>query len=185
MNRLDAIRLVIERINETDIMIHSNGAISRESCYCKDRPRNFYLLGSMGLASSVGLGIALHYSDHRVVILDGDGNLLMGLGNLAMIGALKPGNLIHIVLDNQVYGTTGNQPTLSPRISLYQMARASGYQSAHHLKHRSEFQKIFSRISKEPGPHFIQFRVDPQVTQDCPRLPYSAREIKERFLGSL
>lgn len=185
MNRLEAITLIVKNLWETDLVVHANGAISRESCFCKNRSRNFYLLGSMGLASSVGLGLALKNRNNRVIILDGDGNILMGLGNMAMIGALKPGNLTHIILDNHVYGTTGNQPTLSSRLSLSQMAKAAGYRRSCCINSGSGLEETLSRISPETGPHFIQIKVDHRVTRDCPRLPFSAREIKERFLNSL
>src|ERR1051325_10949687 len=76
-----------------------------------DRPRNFYTWGSMGLASSLGLGLALAQPDLRVFVLDGDGSLLMNLGTLATIGLLQPPNLTLIVMDNEAYATTGGQPT--------------------------------------------------------------------------
>ena len=77
MNRLEAIRLIINQFSEDEVIVHANGAISRESFFCKKRKKNFYLLGSMGLASSVGLGIALSLPKQMVIVLDGDGNALM------------------------------------------------------------------------------------------------------------
>jgi thiamine pyrophosphate-dependent acetolactate synthase large subunit-like protein len=90
MNRLQAIKTVIDNLGGDELIVHANGAISRESIFCKDRKENFYLLGSMGLPASVGLGIAINRPERKVIILDGDGNVLMGFGNLALIGALKP-----------------------------------------------------------------------------------------------
>lgn len=184
MNRLEAIKLITDHISDEDIIVHANGAICRESYYCKNRKRNFYLLGSMGLASSVGLGIALFKPQRKVFVLDGDGNILMGMGNLAMIGALKPENLIHIILDNEVYGTTGDQPTLSPGIDLDKIALASGYNTSQRVSLATELNKIFNRISNQSGPHFILFKVNNLVTGKCSRLPFSAIQIKERFLDS-
>jgi thiamine pyrophosphate-dependent acetolactate synthase large subunit-like protein len=90
MTRLEAIRLVIDTLEEDALVIHANGAISRESFFCHNREENFSLLGSMGLASSVALGVAIHHLERKVIVLDGDGNILMGLGNLALIGSLNP-----------------------------------------------------------------------------------------------
>ena len=78
MNRWEAIRLVIDKLSGDELLIHANGAISRESFFCRDRRENFYLLGSMGLASSVALGVALSQPQRKVIVLDGDGNILMG-----------------------------------------------------------------------------------------------------------
>ena len=183
MNRLEAIGLVIDSLSGDELIIHANGAISRESFFCRDREENFYLLGSMGLASSVALGVALHQSMRRVIVLDGDGNILMGLGNLALIGALKPKNLIHLVLDNQAYGTTGNQPTISPYLPLYKIAQAAGYRGSYFVDNDEKLQGVFRTSLSRVGPIFIQIKVSPEVPQVSPRIPYSAREMKERFMG--
>lgn len=183
MNRLEAIGLVIDNLSGDELIIHANGAISRESFLCRDRRENFYLLGSMGLASSVALGVALNRPGQRVIVLDGDGNILMGLGNLALIGALKPKNLIHLVLDNQAYGTTGNQPTISPYLPLYQIAQAAGYQESYLIDHEDKLQEAFTASLSRVGPIFFQVKVSPEVPQASPRIPYSAREMKERFMS--
>ncbi len=90
-------------------VVHANGYICRESFQLQDREANFYMIGSMGLASSIGLGVALCRPDKKVIIFDGDGNVLMSMGTLAMIAATAPKNLVHIVFDNQVYESTGSQ----------------------------------------------------------------------------
>ena len=185
MNRLEAIRIVIDSLSGDELLVHANGAISRESFFCKNRKENFYLLGSMGLASSVGLGLALNLPDKKIIVLDGDGNILMGFGNLALIGAFKPKNLIHLVFDNQVYGTTGNQPTISKYIPFSEVAQASGYRTSYFIDDEDSLRKIFSEILHKSGPHFLHIKVSPEITQQCPRIPYSAREMKERFISSL
>jgi thiamine pyrophosphate-dependent acetolactate synthase large subunit-like protein len=102
-----------------------------------------------------------------------------------MIGALKPENFIHIILDNEVYGTTGDQPTLSSGIELDKIALASGYKTSQRASLTSEFNEAFSRISTQSGPHFILFKVTAELTRECPRLPLSADQIKQQFLDSL
>jgi thiamine pyrophosphate-dependent acetolactate synthase large subunit-like protein len=185
MNRLEAIRLLIENLEGDELIVHANGSISRESFHCRDREENFYLLGSMGLPASVGLGLALSRPERRVIVLDGDGNILMGFGNLALIGALKPSNLIHLVLDNQAYGTTGNQPTISSLIALDAVAEAAGFSSSVSVGSREELRERFAFCLQKPGPHFIQVLVSQETPIRAARIPYTARQIKERFMGAL
>src|SRR5437867_3875195 len=110
MTRLEATRVVVAQAGEAAI-IASLGHPTYDLFAAEDRPRNFYTWGSMGLASSVGLGLALARPDVRVFVLDGDGSLLMNLGSLATIGLLQPSNLVVVVMDNEEYGTTGGQKT--------------------------------------------------------------------------
>ena len=184
MNRLEAINTIIDTLSGGELIIHANGAMSRESFSCQDRSENFYLLGSMGLASSVALGVAIHQPRRKVVVMDGDGNILMGLGNLALIGALQPRNLVHLVLDNQTYGTTGDQPTISLHLPLHRIAQAAGYREAHLVDQKNELREVFTNSLSHKGPIFIQIKVGQEVLQPSPRIPYSAREIKERFMSS-
>lgn len=185
MNRLQTIRNVVSQLGDREFVIHANGAMARESCYCRDRERNFYLVGSMGLASSVGLGFAARQPRERVVVLDGDGNLLMGLNNLAIIGAVKPENLLHIVLDNGVYGTTGNQPTISGRVRLEELARAAGYPTVATAGSGEEMDGLLETLWQRPGPRFLLIRVQDHAAEPVPRIPYTARQNKERFMRSV
>ena len=102
MNYREAITTITELLDD-QLVVCANGLISREAFTIRDRLENFYMIGSMGMASSIGLGVALNKPARKVIILEGDGNLLMNLGSLPMAGSLQPGNLLHIVLDNEVY----------------------------------------------------------------------------------
>jgi thiamine pyrophosphate-dependent acetolactate synthase large subunit-like protein len=185
MTRLEAIGIIVNHLQGDELLVHANGAISRESYFCRDRERNIYLLGSMGLPAAVGLGIALHQPRHRVVVLDGDGNLLMGFGNLALIGALKPQNFTHFVLDNGSYETTGNQPSISPGVDLCSAALACKYQEAHHATNTDQLNIICSKILHQPGPRFIRVSVSQNVPEKAPRIPYTAPQMKKRFMAAL
>src|SRR6266850_4420736 len=110
MNRLEATRIVVELAGDAPI-VASLGHPAYDLFAAGDRPQNFYTWGSMGLASSIGLGLALARPELRVFVLDGDGSLLMNLGSLATIGFLRPANLVLVVMDNETYATTGGQPT--------------------------------------------------------------------------
>ena len=87
------------------------------------------MIGSMGLASAIGLGLTLARPDPATVVFDGDGNLLMNLGILPLVAALGPRRFVHVVFDNEVYGSTGNQRSISREIRLDRMAEAAGYRT--------------------------------------------------------
>src|SRR6478609_9847334 len=124
--RLDATKRLIAVLDKEPV-IASLGHPAYDLYAASDRPANFYTWGSMGLASSAGLGLALARPDLRVFVLDGDGSLLMNLGSLATIGWTKPPNLVLIVWDNGEYGTTGGQATATAHgADLEAAARAMG-----------------------------------------------------------
>src|SRR5216110_3847750 len=110
MTRIEATRRICELAGDAAI-VASLGHPTYDLFAAGDRPRNFYTWGSMGMASSVGVGIALARPDLPVIVLDGDGSLLMNLGSLATIGLLRPRNFVLIVMDNEQYATTGGQDT--------------------------------------------------------------------------
>ena len=165
-------------------MIHANGYICRESFATDDRPQNFYMLGSMGLASSIGLGLALVRPDRASVVFDGDGNLLMSLGTLAMVGSLAPRNFTHVVFDNEVYGSTGGQRSPSREARLDRLARAAGYRSAAAATTPDELAAAVRSARGAPGPHFILAKVTPAETP-APRIPHTPRAIRDRFRQSV
>ena len=110
MTRLEATRAVVDAAGDGPI-VASLGHPSYDLFVAGDRPQNFYTWGSMGVASSIGLGLALARPDVRVFVVDGDGSLLMNLGSLATIGLLQPANLVLVLMDNEEFATTGGQPT--------------------------------------------------------------------------
>ncbi|HCJ66667.1 MAG TPA: sulfopyruvate decarboxylase subunit beta [Elusimicrobia bacterium] len=120
MKRIDAIRKIMKDIKD-EIVISSTGMISRELYAVKNRPRNFYMEGSMGCALGIGLGIAIN-SKHKVIVISGDAAVLMSLGTLALHKKLNPKNLKHYILDNNCHSSTGGQPTCSDVIDFSKMA---------------------------------------------------------------
>ena len=124
MIRKTAITIALEQIEYEERIIAANGFISRDLFSISDTRPTFYMIGSMGLASSIGLGIALKDPGRKVFVFDGDGNILMNLGSLATIGKISPNNLIHLVFDNSIHESTGGQPTGSDVISIEKFARA-------------------------------------------------------------
>ena len=164
--------------------IHANGYICRESFALGDRPQNFYMIGSMGMASAIGLGLSLARPRQATVVFDGDGNLLMNFGILAMAGGLRPQNLVHVVFDNEVYGSTGNQASPSRGVRLDRVAAAAGYRSAVAVTEAGDVERAVQRALAGGGPHFVLAKVTAEEA-DVPRIPFSPAEIRDRFRGSL
>jgi phosphonopyruvate decarboxylase len=165
-------------------IVHANGYICRESFAVGDRPQNFYMIGSMGLASAIGLGLSLARPQSSTVVFDGDGNLLMNFGILAMVGGLRPGNLVHVVFDNEVYGSTGNQASPSRGVRLDRVAAAAGYRSAVAVTEAGDVERAVQHAVASEGPHFVLAKVTAEEA-DVPRIPFSPAEIRDRFRASV
>jgi thiamine pyrophosphate-dependent acetolactate synthase large subunit-like protein len=165
----------------------ANGYGSRDALAASDRPGNFYMLGSMGLGGSIALGAALAQPTRRVAVLDGDGNLLMGLGALTVIGTWQPANLYHLCFDNGVYASTGNQPTVAPHVCLERIAMAAGYGDCRSVETPRALQVALAEQLAEPGPSFLRIMVrsEEHPRPSFPRVKYPCPEIRDRFSGVL
>ncbi|HHT9155082.1 MAG TPA: thiamine pyrophosphate-dependent enzyme [Candidatus Tripitaka sp. YC43] len=169
-----------------ELVVAANGRVSREAFTLKDRPQNFYMIGSMGLASSIALGLALTLPQRKVVILDGDGNVLMNLGGLPQIGELLPPNLVHIVIDNETYGSTGSQATISRKIPLEEIARASGYPVVEKVTEEKDFKLALERCLEKKGPSFLLVKVGAEEgPEGLPRVSHSPVVIRDRFMEAI
>jgi sulfopyruvate decarboxylase subunit beta len=142
------------------------------------------MIGSMGLASSIGLGVALARPERRVVVVDGDGNLLMSLGTLAMVGNLRPKKFIHLVLDNEVYASTGGQRSISESIAMPELALAAGYRAALKVCDESHLKVALKQIWTKEGPCFLQAKVE-REREIAPRVSRLPEEIAKSFRHSL
>jgi sulfopyruvate decarboxylase subunit beta len=163
-----------------ELVVVCNGFASREAYGLRDRPENFYMIGSMGVTPAIGLGVALSQPRRKVVVLDGDGNVLMGMGTLATIGALKPKNFIHIVFDNEVYGSTGNQPTISQTVRLDQVAKAAGYLHVERVRELDDLIYEARTMLKEEGPSFLLMKVS-ELADNVGRVGIEPAAMTERF----
>jgi len=183
MNRLDATRLLTAALTGEPI-IASLGHPAYDLYAAGDRPASFYTWGSMGLASSIGLGLALARPDLRVFVLDGDGSLLMNLGSLATIGWTRPPNLILIVWDNEEYGTTGGQETATAHgADLEAAARAMGLHATATVRDAETFAAAIARARVEPGPWVIVAKVSESAPAVKP--PLDCVFIKQRFMAAI
>jgi sulfopyruvate decarboxylase subunit beta len=149
MLRIDALQAIYSEL-EDHIVVTIMGAVAAELYSLGHRPNFFYLEHAMGLASSMGLGIALSMPQHQVVVLDGDGSLLMNLGTLSTMARYKPGNLLHIVFDNESLLSVGGFPTAtSSGTNLAEIARASGVPSVKEANTIQSFQESVTHALKE------------------------------------
>jgi len=158
------------------------------SCYdagVYDHPNTFYLWGAMGGAAMIGLGLALAQPKRRVLVITGDGEMLMGVGSFATIGAQKPDNLAIVVLDNELYAETGMQPTHTARgVDLAGMAKAAGFAVAETVRTEEALDSAVRTLYRTRGPAFFDIKVNSK------RYPLSIRlrdgaHIKNRFRENL
>jgi thiamine pyrophosphate-dependent acetolactate synthase large subunit-like protein len=183
MNRVEATRIVVGAAGDAPI-VASLGHPAYDLFAAGDRPQNFYTWGSMGLATSIGVGLAAGRPDLRVYVLDGDGSLLMNLGSLATIATSSVPNLVVIVWDNGEYGTTGGQPTpTAAGTDLAAIGRASGIARVLGVQTSQELRDAMGRASAEPGPWLVVAK----VTESHPTVkpPLDCVFIKQRFMASI
>lgn len=183
MIRLDATRALVRMLDAQPVLANLGGN-TYDLFAAGDRPENFYMWGAMGSVSSIGLGLALARPDLRVIVLDGDGSLLMNLGSLATIGTQRPSNLVHVVFDNRMYETTGGQPTHTAKgVNLAAIARGAGLVQVREVSDLPSFVNAAQDALREPGPWFIVATVEPAAsTARIPRRPVYE---KDRFMNSI
>jgi len=177
VKRIEAIALAAEVAEACGALLVCNiGFPSRELFSVRDRPENFYMLGSMGLASSIGLGLALARPERKVMVLDGDGSVLMNLGTLATIAHHAPENYLLVILDNCCYGSTGSQPTCTHLgTDLFALAKAAGVRDV----------KEIDQVEDLPEALLSQGVVIVKVeagNANVPIISFSPQEIIERFM---
>lgn len=161
-------------------VVATTGKCGRELFTLDDRRQHIYQVGSMGGASAMALGVALN-TTRQVVVLDGDGAFLMKMGNLATIGAYRPANLIHVVLDNGVHDSTGGQATVSPGIDMAGIALACGYPFAASCSGTEGFAQAFAAAQAAGGPALIHVGIAPGSMAKLGRPTVKPPEVARRF----
>jgi sulfopyruvate decarboxylase subunit beta len=185
MTRFEAVRALRVHIPSETCVVACNGMIGRELFTTGDSPQHFYMIGSMGLASSIGLGLALARPLRRIVVADGDGNVLMNLGTLASIGAARPANFYHVVFDNAAHASTGGQRTIADRVPLDDVARAAGYVRARVRSADEAIESALRWLFDGPGPALLRVPVDPGNAPGLKRVEPAPPEIARRFRAAL
>ena len=170
---------------KSEPVVCATGYISRSAQAAKDRLENFYMIGSMGLTSSIALGVALSKPRKKVIALDGDGAVLMNLGNLVTVGALKPENFIHVVLDNGGYESTGDQPSHAAAVPLDKIAQSAGYSYVRRVENSEALKKEVAAALSKKGPVFLLVKVVSDAAPPAPRVHASPEVITENFSKGL
>jgi phosphonopyruvate decarboxylase len=161
-------------------VIATTGKCGRELFTLADRDAHLYQVGSMGGASAMALGVALN-SSRKIVVLDGDGAALMKLGNFATIGAYKPNNLVHVLLDNGAHDSTGGQQTVSATVDFSDVALAAGYRSAYACDDLKGFEESLKAAFASPGPSLVHLRIAPGSLEFLGRPTVAPHEVAQRF----
>ena len=187
LNRRDAVRELVRDRGEL-LCVAGLGAPAYDLAACGEHPHDFPLWGAMGGAAMVGFGLAIAQPQRKVLVITGDGEMHMGLGALATIGADHPPNLRIVVLDNERYGETGQQPTHTARgTDLAAVAHACGFRNTRTVHRLTELSALRTDIHAHEGLLFAVLKVSPD---DLPRvLPprdgaYLTHRMREALLGT-
>ncbi len=185
LTRYEVLKKLVQATSaEKTVLIATTGYTGRELCAINDRANHLYMVGSMGCASSLALGLALARPDLKVIIIDGDGAALMRMGNLATIGAYSPRNLKHMLLDNEAHDSTGGQQTVSRATDFSKIALACGYQNvwrSDSLKYLDDF------IDDETGMgcHFMHVKIRTGTIKNLPRPTIKPPEVLQRLISTI
>ncbi|MFI0200760.1 MULTISPECIES: phosphonopyruvate decarboxylase [Streptomyces] len=183
MKRAEAIGHIVSAMDPHTLLVATTGKTARELERDRDRPENLYVVGSMGCASSVALGVAMYAPHRRVAVLDGDGAALMRLEAMATIGRRRDTDLCHILLDNESYESTGGQPTASAGVDFGAIAEACGYRATHDVADADALRAAVLSAQRDGGAQLVRVRIapgsDPNLGRPALAPPASAARFKE------
>lgn len=177
--RSEILECIQKSIGPRDVVVATTGHTSRELYAIQDKPNQFYMVGSMGCASSFALGMALADPSRRFVAVEGDGAGLMRLGAWATIGYERPKNLLHLLIDNEVHESTGGQSTVSHSIDFAGVAASCGYQKVTRVTSVDDLKNIFSKPAE--ALEFAHIKVNSQILKNLPRPTVTPAQVSERL----
>lgn len=180
LGRTEALQAVRAARAADEVLVATTGYTGRELYALGDDPWNFYMVGSMGSAGAFALGLALRTPGRRVTVLEGDGALLMRLGNLATLGAYAPAELLHVVLDNEAHDSTGGQATVSRGVAFAAVAQACGYRRVVSTDDPAAFAAALA-APRTDGPAFIHLRIRTGAPDKLPRPKVTPAEVFRRL----
>lgn len=184
LNRADLTRRLVAKLKREEAVIAGIGNTNFDLFAAGHRPQNFYMLGSMGLACPIALGVALAQPARGVIALEGDGSILMALGCLTTIATLKPRNLTIIIWDNGLYQITGGQAAATGRVSdIVAIARGAGLASSEWVRDADHFEQLIDRRFDDGGPVLLAVKIDDRPGQG--RTPRDPALIRNRFMKGL
>lgn len=181
-SRFDALKVINGCKDEKTVQLGTTGKTGRELHEVEDCPNNLYMVGSMGCVSSLGLGLALTQKELDIVVIDGDGSLLMRMGSLATNGCYQPENMLHILLDNQTHDSTGGQSTVANNVNFVDIAAASGYEKSSYIHSLDELENGIQEWKKTKGLTFLYVKIAKGSIQKLGRPKLLPSEVKTRLI---
>jgi len=184
LNRTALTKLLVGKLKRDEAVIGGIGNANFDLFAAGHRPQNFYMLGSMGLACPIALGVALAQPERGVIALEGDGSILMGLGCLATVATMKPRNLTIVIWDNGIYQITGKQPTATGGVTdIVAVARGAGIAASEWVRDEAHFEKLIDRRFEDGGPILLAVKIDD--TPGAGQTPRDPTFIRSRFMKGL
>ena len=185
LNRSELTKRLVKKLKHDEAVVAGIGNTNWDLYGAGHRPQNFYMLGSMGLAVPIALGVALAQPQRKVIALEGDGSILMQLGSLATVAARKQKNLAIAIMDNGAYQITGGQPTSTELgADIVAMARGAGIEQSAWAADEGAFEELIDLALREDGPWLIGCRIDKEKPVDTTeRDPPRIRDQFMRGLG--
>ena len=179
--RSEALEVINALKDSQTIQLATTGKTGRELYEIEDANNNLYMVGSMGCISSLGLGLALTKKDKEIVVIDGDGSMLMRMGSLATNGYYAPDNMLHILLDNHAHDSTGGQSTVSHTIDFVEIAYACGYLTSTYIHSLKELEASIREWKQTKGLTFLYLRIAKGSLEQLGRPKIKPYEVKERL----
>jgi sulfopyruvate decarboxylase subunit beta len=185
MDRKACLKAIARHVDDADIVLPVYST-AFDWIDIRPSPLNYLSHGAMGLASSHALGLALGRPDKRVIVLDGDGSLLMNIGTLVSAAEAAPKNLIHFVCENGTYEANGGHPIPGRgKVSFAGLARSAGYKSVHEFSDLKIFEQQVGAILAEEGPVFIDLKVEPAGPQERDYSRIHGPQVRQAFKDAL
>ena len=186
--REDAIKIIVDNLNDSDIIVSTTGVASRELFEYREElkqghEKDFLTVGGMGHANQIALGIALQKPNRRVFCLDGDGAALMHMGSMAINGNIECDNFKHIIFNNGAHDSVGGQPTVGYTTDFQSIAKASGYNLVLQAETNEEIVKYIEDLKALEGKVFLEVKVKKGFRKDLGRPTTTPKENKQNLMG--
>ena len=180
--RLEVLELLQSQLDDDTVILATTGVTGRELFELGDYSNQFYMVGSMGCISSVGLGLAMAKPNKKVIVIDGDGSLLMRMGSLTTNAYYSPKNLYHVVLDNGLHESTGGQKTVSSNVNFMKIAEGSNYEKVIELNSLSDLKQSLLSWNENKKLTFGYFKIQKGIKENLGRPTVTPVQVKERFM---
>ena len=190
LSRERAINVILNESEESDIFVSTTGLASRELYDLREKfghshSKDFMVVGGMGHANQIALGIAMHQKKRRIICLDGDGAVIMHMGSLTSVGSSKQTNLLHVVLNNGAHDSVGGQKTSALDVNLKEIAKQCGYENVFSVAKEEDLLRDLKFISNLKGPIFLEVKVRKGWRKEIGRPATSPEENKNNFMSNL